>query len=367
MVIDMKCIQLLLNHGDRFIFGNHKRLIDDYYTSDRLFSNLITNLDKIGYSLTDIERVIEQFNDDKVKISSLFWGLKIKDKNNYKPSNLSKDREIYFIPFPNVNVNSSSITEQKQMSHIKYISIEAIKRLEFIQEDKDILVRNINEEKFNMNQFLVIQEKFLILKNEIEDSMDIRLFNKSIKDHNVTNRATGTTDDVFFDNYLEVNYTKTSKYIYEPFMYFLIEGKLQDKIKKVIQFIKYDAIGGKKSIGNGRIRDIIIKEFVNNKMFEVNGDLYTNLSVVIPKNETEIRNILSYSIEIRNGYVYSPYCNGINKKVIYVIKEGSIFNNKIKGKIADVTLNVQENQLPHNVYRYGKALLLPLGGDNNDK
>jgi CRISPR type III-A-associated RAMP protein Csm4 len=355
----MKCIQLLLNNNDKFIFGNHRRTIDNHYTSDRLFSNLISNLDKIGYSLSEIEEVINSFNENNVKISSLLWGITVIDKQRNKTV-----KDIYFFPFPKAYISNENILEAKIMSHIKYISVEAIKKLKFTIQEDDVVVSGKCHD-FNMKEFAIIQDKFLVLKDELEEVNNIKLFNKSIKDHNIIDRTTGMSD-IYFNNYLEVNYTETINYSYQPFMYFILQGEITQSIQEAIELIKYDAIGGKKSTGNGRVKDIVINEFAHRNMFNSNSKYYTNLSVVIP-NKNELSNIESYSMEIRNGYAYSSW-NNDTKKPIYVIQEGAIFSNIVQGKIADVTPIIKDyKEIKHKIYRYGKALLLPLGGDDSGK
>lgn len=87
-----------------------------------------------------------------------------------------------------------------------------------------------------------------------------------------------------------------------------------------------------------------------------------NLSMVFPKRD-DLDKINKYSLENRNGFIFSKKSTNIKKPTIRMIKEGSIFSNIIEGDI----LSFEVNSIAHNIYVYGRAFLLPFGGDINEK
>ncbi|MFW6016787.1 MAG: type III-A CRISPR-associated RAMP protein Csm4, partial [bacterium] len=74
----------------------------------------------------------------------------------------------------------------------------------------------------------------------------------------------------------------------------------------------------------------------------------------------------SYDLLMRRGWAYSRALNkSYRRKNCRMFKEGSVFSNKTKGRILDITPD--NYNLAHKIYRFGISLDVPVKrGDNND-
>ena len=80
---------------------------------------------------------------------------------------------------------------------------------------------------------------------------------------------------------------------------------------------------------------------------------------LVKKKET--KELIGYKLEKRDGYMYYKGGQPYRKKSMNIVTEGALVSNKVEGNIANVTPIQMEDKL--SVYLYGKAFLMPLGGD----
>lgn len=134
----------------------------------------------------------------------------------------------------------------------------------------------------------------------------------------------------------------------------------------VLESLGETGIGGKRSSGFGKF-EVIKCLFVDGdhftesesalkKLWLQDGDLFINLSALLPEaTEIDVVKNGTYALIQRKGFVYSDdYANEtVKRKQVTMINRGSSFEEKIKGRLVDLSSNGR-----HPVYRYGKGLYI---------
>lgn len=151
------------------------------------------------------------------------------------------------------------------------------------------------------------------------------------------------------------------------------DEKIYNQFKEVLKLTgKITGIGGKKSSGAGKFElsendsDLKnIKKHLN--ILNINATQEKPvlcLSICNPKDQKESKIIQNsfYQIINRRGFNYSNdqgWQIFVKKKPVGMILAGSLLIENIKGRLIDVTpeLENKENEPPHKLYRYGFAFL----------
>lgn len=326
--------------------------LSSYISSDRLYSIIINALANLSI---DLDSLIKEINE-KVLISSAFLGIKI--------SSSKKEQNIDFVPKPFVLIKDESdeedlIKNRKLYKNINWISRRCLDKLSKKYSSEDDYIN------YSFKNGKIIGSKYYIENDEVDcDYMRILenytpLKNEVIQRNNI-DRYSKKSVNTYYDSYT-ILVTKTCKEILvQPYFYFYIKDDDNILREEYIQAIQFISIGGKRSLGAGVIKDIEVEECDD---FEKNtGCSYMNLSMVLPKKD-EVDCLYKYSLEKRNGFVFSRRSTNIKKQSMRLVKEGSIFNKKISGSISSQKIK----QIDHDVYIYGKAMLYPFGGDNDEK
>ncbi|NLD16569.1 MAG: type III-A CRISPR-associated RAMP protein Csm4 [Tissierellia bacterium] len=152
-------------------------------------------------------------------------------------------------------------------------------------------------------------------------------------------------------------------------LYFIIRylENIEDMLDDLVYSLSYSGIGGKRRIGVGQF-EFTVEELPNTFENLINGDYKTwmNMSIGLPdRDELDvIDSSLGYQLVKRSGFVTSERIGGqsllpARKKDIFMLKSGSIFTKKFKGKLFDVS-----DGFEHPVYRYGKPIYI--GVEAND-
>ena len=139
------------------------------------------------------------------------------------------------------------------------------------------------------------------------------------------------------------------------FLYFPEDIEANDKWEATKQLFAEEGIGGRRNLGKGWFEKVDTSEMPFE--FPQNPKLYLLLSNLIPQ-KTELKNILSYDTGTDDGFITFGYASTLKKDSLFYLKEGSVINSDISGKIVPQKFNDK------TIYRYGKAFLLPLGGVN---
>ncbi len=140
------------------------------------------------------------------------------------------------------------------------------------------------------------------------------------------------------------------------------------KFEIFLNLLSVTGIGGEKTYGCGLFDfEILELDSAFNAIFNFNSDRYTLLSLYHP-NDEEIKNLndilVYYNFVRKKGWISSGRQSlTLKRKSVGFITEGTVVNQKIKGKLVDVTPdNISKEALKHKVYRYGYAFTAPFRG-----
>jgi CRISPR-associated protein Csm4 len=289
----------------KFHFGAYSLEEDDIiFHSDSLFSAICNN-----YVAEYGNEKIKEFIYNFPRITSLFYGY------NYK------GKDLFFVPKPLGKKLPKKMAEENR---------KMIKKVKFIE--MSLLFQSLKDSEEELS-FL---KKGGFLSKE---KLDANIYDEIIEEKIKINRKTGATEEgmLFYVSGVVLNE--------KSFFYFLIDiDELSEELRRSIELLEVFGIGGEITSGFGQCGVEIIKinknEFIKNE-----GDKYTNLSLVIPKEEQK-NDIEKWELIERKGYVYGT--NNL-KKSIFAIKEGAVFNKEMDGQIVEVG---------EQAYRYGKSFLV---------
>jgi len=293
-------------------------------SSDSLFSAIV-NAVSANLGAEEANRLITEFQKKPpFLVSSLFPYIE----------------NCYYLPKP---LDDSFIDKE-----IKKKVGKELKKLMWL-EKRDFL-RWLREEKFSDNDILEMcknQKKFY----EIE-----------IRPRVTIDRITGQTS-IYHCGYLYY-YDNAGLY---GLVYFRDNAYFK-KFEMFLNLLSFTGIGGEKTYGCG-LFDFKILELDSafNAIFNLNSDRYTLLSLYHPNDEEikKLNDILVYYNFVRKkGWISSGRQSlTLKRKSVGFITEGSVVNQRIKGKLLDVTPdNISKEALKHKVYRYGYAFTAPFRG-----
>lgn len=343
--------KVILNFKDNSKLHIGKNL-EEYISSDRIYSMIINALSYV-IEEEELEEIIKDIND-KVKISSAFLGIRINDK------------EIDFIPKPCVLIRPREVSKEIEEKNIenrkkyKKISWISLKAYENISLNYDACYEFSD---YSFDKGTVFGKQYYIEDDELDEQEKAMIQNytpikSDIMQRNVIDRYSRESLNTYYESVKRISYYKSNMVSIEPYFYFYVDDKenvLNNEYLKCLEFI---SLGGKRSLGAGIVENV--KVIDNIKLSSCNSYLYVNLSMIYPKDdEEELRKIEKYNLEERNGFIFFKKAINEKKSTIRMIKEGSIFNGKIEGNIFQYTSKI----LSHPVYVYGKAFLIPFGGE----
>ena len=309
--------------------------VDETIHSDTLFSALINCADML-YGDSEVNALIEAFNEGRFNISSVFFGI------------TTSLGETLFLPKPYGHFspsNKENHDSPKKIKKIRYISLDIWKKI-VSSWDKEKKIFN-----YDLTSHEVVGEKFLLSeKNEELLELD---FIKSISRPKVSiNRSNNAAENFYFQTEIELISTKEA----QPFLFFLFRGNIDKKIKAIFNLLIEEGIGGKRFLGKGTFRKWDVGEIdlpdADNEGYNV------SLSLVMP-NKNEVDGIESYNLIRRDGFIYSNGGTSIRKKAVRLLSEGAIFNNNVKGRLFDAKPDTEK--INHPVYVNGKSFNIKLG------
>ena len=148
-------------------------------------------------------------------------------------------------------------------------------------------------------------------------------------------------------------------------LYFLVELNDMDceEFEAVLRQAGRNGLGGRRSLGNGvfNVNQNTINDLDRDweALFALpkrNG--FINLSLYLPE-DFDCLNPVAYQLVPRRGWCYSSITpTQMKRKTVTMFGEGSVFRNKPKGGLADVT--PKNGFTAHNLYRYGFPIALPI-------
>jgi len=344
----MKAIILKSKPGSLFRIGDGS--LDDVSSiihSDTLFS-AITNIYELAYN--EGEKFIQFVDEGKINFSSAFPIL---------TDPLLKEF-IYFLPKTCIQLKVKGL-ESKKEKKIKFVSFNVFK----------LIIEKLNkmtlEVELDASSLEIIDDKYCTLKDEINITSipkERRAFIKEIISPKTAVHKETQEDSFYFQTDLQLvpisEIEKGAKYL--PHFYFFFEHSLnQDELKQFISCLRIladEGIGGDRSSGKGKFEDVILGEIDINT--QISNELFINLSVFNPIDQSEFDSCLFYDIQKRGGGDLGSEGNEDNhRKQVRMITEGSILRGKVTGRIIDVSPFV--NFYKYKIYRNGKSFLLRIG------
>jgi CRISPR-associated protein Csm4 len=154
-------------------------------------------------------------------------------------------------------------------------------------------------------------------------------------------------------NFREVIFKKDSG------LFFLLDWRdtsFANRIKAAIRLLGEDGIGGDRGSGKG----VFTPEFGELEISDLKGDDYLLLSLFFP-SEGEMQGFDGiYNFKVRGGFIYSFDNSTRRKKYVRMLTEGSVIKGKRPvGSLENIT---PDGFTEHDVYRYGYAFSIPIGG-----
>lgn len=262
------------------------------------------------------------------------------------------------IPIPDNGV-ISSYDLKKKFKKINYLDFDIF--CDFFIAGKPI---NIDGKSFDLlDQYLIktdpntkyTQNEFIIYKSEVVERVYIRKMHE-IFDETERNKPI-FTDPFIID---KIFFMENSG------LYFLLEEKENfdsEFFIKVLKNLGDFGLGTDRNIGNGQF--IVEKYFIKNIEIPLGSNFFMNLSLFLPTEE-EVEKFTpkcQYRIIQRGGWLSNfrdieIYEKNQIKKSVYMIEEGSIFENNydFQGKCVDL----RTNNIDHPVWRDGRAIFIPI-------
>lgn len=326
----MKLVKLKPGTNAKYHFGEYGLEESSFiFHSDSLFSAIVNNYIKLyGDLKEDIEKI------KSIKISSLFPAYK----------------NILFVPKPftglNFNPKDEKQTEEwsKEIKKINFVSLKALEKH--------------NNETLEFENDPIVHKNFLIAKEEKTDNT-INFKFDYIEEQKITiDRNKGKVVEIEEKGQLfSVGYIKPSENMY---FYFLIDGDgFDNKLIASIKLIQDEGLGGERTTGAGLFENIEICgccSFENYIKLNSDKKYFMSLSLTLPKNNDEFKKCEAYQLIERRGYIYCATQTTKRKKSIMMLSEGSIFSDKVEGKI----VNVAPKNSKHEVIKFGKFFGIPI-------
>lgn len=337
----------------KFHFGDSRGKLKELISSDQLFSALY-NCAVLLYGSDDWENSLLN-SLQKLMISSLYYGMRF--------DNLSSEesKEIFFLPRPLAPINSREQTEDllqhKKAKKIKYLSLDAFKLLQKNWQDDGEYF------DFNLLELIVFGGEFACTKEEVESLCldlhrlgEIKLFNFDAEPKVMVSRLNDQSDNFYYQEEMELSYLQTDEFLIRPFLFFIYREEVDHRLKAVVRLMAEEGLGGKRSQGMGALGQVMEDELPH-KWFDREGRYYISLSSIFP-GVNEVDKLVYYELVERSGYIYSRHGRPIRKKRVRLLKEGSVFSDRIAGQIIDIS---PQGFTEHKVLLNGKAFLVPIG------
>ncbi len=297
--------------------------------SDTLFSAWVIAYARLGQ---DLDTLLEHFQEDKeppFRLSSTF----------IYQENLDKKSTTYYLPRPKNPPIKYPLGEDMDIA-------KDYKKLEFLP--LELWQKWYQGEGF-------AKKDLSSLKGQYMDCYEIQKQPKVAIDR--LTRATNLYHTAFVRYRSEEN-NKSGLY----FLIQLNDVTLENDLKASLSLLGEEGLGGERSSGAGRFEPSwhdLNQQW--QKLIDFKAKNAQSLISLYWDKELVDLDKSSYELQERGGWITSSAKNQRRKKVI-MFAEGSVFQNKPTGKLADVTpYDSNGNKLSlHKVYRSGIALSLPI-------
>lgn len=312
----------------------------DRVHSDTLFSAWVSAYARL-FGKVAVEELLEQFEpqiDPLFRLSSTFI---------YRQT---QEKTIYYLPRPlkrPVNYPDNDLDFSKEYKKLNYLPLEIWQcwyQGEGWQEsDAEELKARVKKEK----------SQFKALENS--GAFEYKAFEKEKLPKIAVDRTTRATN-IYHTNFV---YFKEN-----AGLYFLVEfsnSEFQNTFLNVLNFLGEEGIGGERSSGAGQFK--VESSELTDKWEQIikfeKGNFYSLISLFWKQSLSEgfLENS-SYELLRRGGWISSsPSGSQRRRQSVQMFAEGSVFQDKPKGQLADVT---PEGFNAHKIYRSGMSLSLPI-------
>lgn len=326
MKIDI--IKIPLQPYTRFHFGDFR--LDEKvalgHTSGLAHSDLVFSALINAYSEknADTDNFIQLFLNDKIKLSSLFYYLQ------------NETESIYLLPKPVfLDLYSPRDKQHKKRNRIAFIS-------------QKVWQQGLNPGKWITGKgkagdnYTLIQDGNILLTKQEADAFGLN--DKSTvfyeQEHPNSPIRKQNNESIFYETDLHIGKIDNVKIGF--YLMYQSEEEEKNKLLQALNILRYSGIGGN--------RTVMGRTMIDNLDFdtlEFKGDKLTNVSLINPKDENELKKIEYFKTMLRGGTV--------NVKVVRMVKEGALLNDNITGQIPVIGTDICNNPL----YRYGKAFTIP--------
>ncbi len=358
--IILKCRPNSLFHFGKIAIGENTGLDDTstYIHSDTLFSAIINLADKI-FDSTIADSLVANFESGLVNISSGFYCLE------------NKGKYIYFLPKP-TNYNTLSTPKNHK----------AIKKVQFIS--KKIWEENILPDKWNSNDCIILQDKFVLHISELEKlvipSLDkspkgIAKAKASIRFYSINTfpkvkvHKRVSTESLYYqtnlqiaDNIIKSSSPNASERIQVHFYCLLNtttefeEGDNYQRLLTILEVLADEGIGGERNVGCGHLTAVEVLDTPFEIMVNSVQQQYATLSLSSPNpTNNDLAKFTHYDIITRGGR-RTREGGTLPLMRIKMIAEGAVCNDIVEGHIPSIATKGKTKPYLRN----GKAFCVPV-------
>ena len=345
----MRVFKFYPKDKSKFHFGSSQGKLEEAFSSDKLFSALY-NCALLLYGSDEGKNELLGVLQNR-RISSLYPGIQAVNTEKKETA------EVFFLPrpmLPQEFIEGKDLRTHKQEKKIKYISVGAFQQLNKAWRDSGKCEFSMRNLKAFGGVFACTEEEYRTLG--LDGFESIKLMDFDAKPRVAISRFDDHSENFFYQEDGEVSYLQKGHMLLRPFMYFCMEGPVASSMVALIRFMADEGLGGKRSQGMGTFEEVLEDELPD-ELFLGEGRYYMNISTVYPREE-ELDRLEFYELVERSGYIYSGIGRPYRKKRVRLLREGSIFSEKIEGQIIDIRPEVFGE---HSVLLYGRAFLMPLG------
>ncbi len=303
--------------------------------SDTLYAALTSCLAKTNYQ-------IPENGDLGFTVSSLF--------PYYQHT--AEDQPVYFLPMP-------LQTQQAELTDVSMA--KKIKKVQWIDSNLfGLVLKGISLFDGTDKYLPAIQESYLTTTQLPEDINGSKDFIRSEVSQRVTLQSRVGEEDA------RPFYVDKILFRYHAGLYFIAEGNT-DLLKKALDILSIEGIGTDRNVGFGFFEysedsiNIDLPEDANHQLA---------LSILIPENKEQLSMLMesdkvAYDFQRRGGWITTYPYQALRKNAIYGFVPGSVFNKGESsccpiGKIVNLKPEVGDLTPDHPIWRYGKAIMLPI-------
>jgi CRISPR type III-A-associated RAMP protein Csm4 len=335
----MLAVILKCKPGSRFHLGQSSMRQNETLTdtaeiihSDVLFGAFIHTVAQ--HISKDLEKWKDYFKSGKLIFSSAYYCLEYEQK------------KVYLLPKP-ISLNTIDITANKTLQNAQ----KKLKKVKFIS--KGVWEKQLLPQDWLAKDRLCFlpENRVVVLKEELNIQATAFKLSEKSDIQKVKIRSAEEKGSLYTQTDLVIMGNEDVRI----YWYFLVDMQElseseQKEVKKLIEIMAIQGIGGERSTGCGQIESVEYDDRFALPIFP-DSHQYVSLSLSIPTVE-EQNELLAYQIIQRGGMYYGSEKKQI--KIVNMLTEGAVLSNTILGRIADLS---DENK---KHWRGGTSFCVPI-------